>query len=363
VSHRLVPASTTVRFGSFLLWLAIAAGGCDNGPPSYATGPLPGDSTGLPADSTPTTPPPDTTPQVPPPDTLPDTTATPPDTSSTPPDTVVENPPGTPPTHVGLAFGPAQQAPGQWGPNVDATAYPAQPESLLIWLETARRMNLRLFISFSGSAEYLRNSHGFSLELWKRRVDRFRGMNLQPYIEEGTIAGHLLLDEADDKSNWNGHVVPVEYIDQMAQYSKQIWPTMPTIVRAFPAYLDDYPHPYQYLDAVRIQYHARFGDLDQFIESNVGLARQLGLVVVGGLNVLKGGGPTSGLPNPSDDSKFYMNASQLRSWGKRFLSEPGLCGFLLWQYDPLYFSRQDIEAALKELKQQAATLPNRACRD
>ena len=216
------------------MWLAVAAGGCNNGSPSYATGPLPGDSTGAPVDSTP-----------------PDTTATPPDTTATPPDT---NLPGTPPIHVGLAFGPAQQAPAQWGPDVGTTAYGAQPESLLTWLETARRLNLRLFVSFTGSAEYLRDGNGFSLDLWKRRVDRFRGMNLQSYIEDGTIAGHLLLDEADDKGNWNGHVVPVEYVDQMAEYSKQIWPTLPAVIRAFPAYLDDYPHKYQYLDAVRVQY-------------------------------------------------------------------------------------------------------------
>ncbi len=272
------------------------------------------------------------------------------------------DPGGTPPTHVGLAFGPAQQAPAQWGPESGATAYPAQPESLLIWLESARRLNLRLFISFSGSAEYIRDANGFSLDLWKRRVDRFRSMDLQPYIDDGTIAGHLLLDEADDKSNWNGHVVPVELVDQMAQYSKQIWPTMPAIIRAFPAYLDDYAQEYRYLDAVRVQYHARFGDLNQFIETNARLADQLGLIMVGGLNVLKGGGPESGLPNPSADDKFYMNAAQLRSWGKRFLSEPGLCGFLLWQYDPVYFSRPDIRAALDELEQQARTLPNRACR-
>jgi hypothetical protein len=310
-------------------------------------------------DSVPTPPPPDTT------GTPPDTTGTPPDTTQTPPDTT-GNPPGTPPTHVGLAFGHAQQPATTWAAGTGATVYTAQPESLLTRLETARRLNLRLYISFSGSAPFIRDANGFSLTLWKQRVDRFRGLDLQSYIDDGTIAGHFLLDEAEDKSNWNGKVVPVELIEQMAAYSKAIWPTMPAIVRAFPAYLATYSGKYDHLDGVRVQYHARFGDLDQFIESNARLSQQLGLIMVGGLNALRGGGPESGLLNPGDGGdkkpKYYMNANQLKTWGKRFLSEPDLCGFLLWEYDSAYIARPDISAAISDLAQQARGLPNKSCR-
>jgi hypothetical protein len=291
---------------------------------------------------------------------------TPPDSTVTPPDTIVTNPPGTPPTHVGMAFGHAQQPATTWGPGTGATVYTAQPESLLARLDAARRLNLRLYISFSGSAPFIRDANGFSFTLWKQRVDRFRGLDLQSYIDDGTIAGHFLLDEADDKSNWNGKIVPVELIEQMAAYSKAIWPTMPAIIRAFPAYLATYSGKYDHLDGVRVQYHARFGDLDQFIATNVRLSSQLGLLMIGGLNVLRGGGEESGLLNPSsaDDKrpKYYMNASQLSTWGKRFLAEPGLCGFILWEYDSAYLGRADISAATAELEQQARGLPNKACR-
>ncbi len=350
-----------VRLGALLTLLGAGTGGCGNGSPSYATGPLPGDSTGSPIDSTP--PDPDTTGS--PPDTVtspPDTVPSPPDTVTSPPDSTDSLPPAPPPTHVGLAFGPAQQPPSEWGKETDATVWAAQPESLLTWLDRARRANLRYYISFTGSAPNLVDGNGFSITRWKQRVDRFRGIDLQSYIDDGTIAGHFLLDEADDKSNWNGKIVPVELIEEMARYSKEIWPTMPTIVRAFPSYLATYPHQYQYLDAVRVQYHARFGDLEQFIRSNADRTKQLGLILMAGLNVLKGGGPESGIPSPSGDNKYYMDATQLRSWGKRFLAEPGLCGFIMWQYDSVYFSRPDIIAAMAELKQQAERLPNRACR-
>ena len=353
--HRSSRFRVLARLASLLVVAVAAGGGCDPSAPLLATGPQPGDSTGAPVDSVPTTPPPDTT--------VPPTPEPPPDT--TPPDTI-PNPPGTPPTHVGLAFGHAQQPATTWGMDIGATVYTAQPESLLARLESARRLNLRLYVSLSGSVPYLRDANGFSLTLWKQRVDRFRGLDLQPYIDDGTIAGHFLLDEADDKSNWNGKIVPVELVEQMAAYSKAIWPTMPAIIRASTAYLGTYHGTYDQLDGVRVQYHARFGDLDQFISTNVRQAKELGLIVVGGLNVLRGGGEESGLLNPSsaDDKrpKYYMNASQLKTWGRRFLSEPGLCGFILWEYDSAYLARPDINAAIEQLEQQARGLPNRSCR-
>jgi hypothetical protein len=347
-----------------LLVAVASVGGCGPDTPSLATGPLPGDSTGVPVDSVPGSPLPDTTSG--PPDTTvapPDTTPAPPDTTEAPPE---PNPPGTPPTHLGLAFGPAQQPATTWAPGTGATVYTAQPESLLARLEAARRLNLRLYVSFSGSAPYNRDANGFSLTLWKHRVDRFRALNLQSYLDDGTLAGHFLLDEADDKSNWNGKIVPVELVEEMAKYSKAIWPTMPAIIRAFPDYLAGYGGKYVYLDAVRVQYHARFGDLDQFIGSNARRLKDLGLIMIGGLNVLRGGGEESGWLNPSskDDKrpKYYMTASQLRAWGKRFLAEPGLCGLILWEYDSAYLGNPDIRAALVDLQQQARGAPNTSCR-
>ncbi|HET7240852.1 MAG TPA: hypothetical protein VFI77_06815 [Gemmatimonadales bacterium] len=347
--HRPVRLRLALQLGSFVLLLAGAGGGCDNSNPTLATDP-PGDTTSAPGDTVPDTPPPDTT--------------TPPDTTGTPPDSSGTNPPGTPPTHVGLAIGEAQQPVTTWAAGDVATVYTAQPESLLARLEMARRLNLRLYISFSGSAPYLRDANGFNLSIWKQRVDRFRRLNFQSYIDDGTIAGHFLLDEADDKSNWNGKIVPVQLVEQMAAYSKSIWPTMPAIIRAFPDYLATYSGRYDHLDGVRVQYHARFGDLDHFIESNVQLSKQLGLIMIGGLNTSRGGGPESGLPagDPDDPRpKYYMNAAQIKAWGKRFLSEPGLCGFILWEYESAYLARPDITAAIKELEEQARGLPNKAC--
>ena len=94
---------------------------------------------------------------------------------------------------------------------------------------------------------------------WKQRVDRFRGLDLTPYIAEETIVGHLLMDEPYDKSNWNGNPVSLQDIEALAAYSEGIWPSMVTAIRTHYDYLKGYRYPH--LDAVRTQYHSRFGRL------------------------------------------------------------------------------------------------------
>ena len=75
----------------------------------------------------------------------------------------------------------------------------------------------------------------------------------------------------------------------MAKYSKQLWPNMPTIVRAEPSYLG---RNHQYLDAAWAQYLYRQGQRRvDFLRRNVSAAQDRGLGLVVGLNVLKGASP------------------------------------------------------------------------
>jgi hypothetical protein len=210
----------------------------------------------------------------------------------------------------------------------------------------------------TGNEHYLRDDEGFSMAKWKQRVDRFRGVDLSSYIADGTIIGHFILDEPQDRANWHGSQVSPAQIEEMARYSKEIWPTLPTVVRAFPEYLKG--QSYRYLDAVRIQYLDQFGPLDAFMSTHVREAKALGLAMIGGLNVINGGSSRSGIPGRRT-GKFGMSAAEIRSWGSTFMSEPYLCGFLLWEYDENYFSRPDIKEALEELSRKARDLPKKVC--
>jgi hypothetical protein len=299
---------------------------------------LPGDSVPAPDDSIPV-PGPDSTPPPPGPDSVPP-------------------PPSAPPSHVGIPFGPAH-IPTESFAEYSGTIYTAvAPERLMRDLETARRANTRMFISFRGNQEFTRDSNGFSLTMWKERIDRFRGVDLTSYIADGTIIGHFLMDEPEDRSNWNGRVVPQAMIEEMANYSKQLWPTMVTMVRTHAYYLEG--HQYPHLDATRVHYLDRFSPIDSFINANVDGAKALGLALVGGLNVLNGGSKTSGIPGKWA-GKFAMNADEIRAWGTRFLSED-ICAFILWEYDSTYLARPEIREALAELAQIAQSRPKRECR-
>jgi hypothetical protein len=77
--------------------------------------------------------------------------------------------------------------------------------------------------------------------------------------------------------------------------------------------------------------------------------------------VLNGGSKNSGIPGRKV-GKFAMSANEIRNWGGAILAEPYFCAFIMWEYDPAYFSRSDIKAALLELKEKAAAHPKQPCR-
>jgi hypothetical protein len=357
---------------SLAAWVTLSVGACGGGgadlsapeapvtpeAPDPETPGIPVDTVGAPVDTTTGPEPTDTTP-TPPPEPPP---APPPPEPPTPP---------TPPTHVGIPFGPSVYTKGHSSllltpPSSLNTAFSAlntdaHASVLLAELEAARRSGDRIMLSFAGSSAYFKDDEtgGFSLEKWKRRVDKFRGIDISSYIGDGTLIGHFIMDEPNHAKDWNNHPVPLADIDAMAEYSKQIWPDLPAVIRTWPDYLKG--HRYRYLDATWVQYHSRLGPIGPWLEQNVRGARELGLALILGLNVLSGGGKEEGIFGIYSD-KYAMNASQVRSWGGTLLDQPNVCAFFMFRYQPDYFARSDIQAAMTELSEKAAKLPNRPCR-
>jgi hypothetical protein len=371
---RLSRKSTWLRV-SLLVLLVFGLGACDSTGPSPSVdtsvpppgtpdpegeNPIPGpgpDSVPVPPDSSgPSMPDPDSLPPPPdstPPPEPPDSTPTPEPPDSTPP------PEAPPPVHTGLPLGPAHVPTEHFADFSGTTITPGFPDSLLPELEAARRANLRVFVSFTGGGRHSRDSTGFNIDKWKERIDQFRRIDFTSYIADGTVLGHFLMDEPNDRRNWNGHQVSQADIAEMARYSKEAWPSMVTMIRAWPDYLEG--HEYPHLDAIRIQYASRFGPIDAFIEAQVQGAKSLGVAMVGGLNVLNGGSGESGIPG-TREGKSAMSADEIRVWGGKFLAEPYTCAFLMYYYDSAYLSRPDIRAAMSELSQKARGLPKKECR-
>jgi hypothetical protein len=227
------------------------------------------------------------------------------------------------------------------------------PTDILTLLSGARAKGARIAIDPVVTDASVQNADGtFSLTKWKAVVGRFKTVNFSSYITDGTVLGIWLLDEADDPRNWGGKTIPTSTIEAMAQYSKTLWPTMTTIMRARPTYLAN-GTVYKYLDASWIQYQLSHGNLTTWTSNQVAAAKRAGLGLIVGLNVLKGGNTSSSAP---------MSASQLKSWGTSLLSQTYACGYFGWRYDATYFGRSDIKSVMVELSNKAKAHVKTSCR-
>ena len=156
----------------------------------------------------------------------------------------------------GIPIGTFAQPMSAFGRTYNGGHQNFSPGSIVRELKAIRARGGRVVVAFSGSPRYYRENGHFSFEKWKSRVKRFKGINLSQFIRDGTIIGHYLIDEPNDPANWRGRPVSPATLEQMAKYSKQLWPRMPTIVRVEPGYLGRNHH---YLDAAWAQYLHRKG--------------------------------------------------------------------------------------------------------
>ena len=228
-------------------------------------------------------------------------------------------------------------------------------------LATVRAKGGQTMVMLSNQDRYVQNSNRtFNLDKWKEQVARFKDVNFQPYIGDGTLIGFLLIDEPEDPTNWGGKTIPPATVEAMAQYSKELWPGLTTFVRSKPLYLASTGMKFKYLDAGWAMYQSWQGDISTWIKGQVAAAKRADIGVVVGLNVLDGGTSASGIKGTKGN--FYaMSASQLTSWGSILLNEPYACGFFNWKYDSNYNARPDIQDAMATLVRMAEAHPKTPC--
>ncbi len=236
-----------------------------------------------------------------------------------------------------LAFGPFHLPTERFAGGPFTGAFRAlRPESARQTLEAARAAGTQLIFNLAGSRRAFQNPDGsFSLERFRARLERFRALDLEPYVEDGTVIGHVLFDEPQDPTNWGGRPVPLETIEQAAALSKALFPKLPVGIGAPAPFLRGFR--WEALDFAMAQYAARRGDLLGWLREQTTAAEELGLGLALSLNVLAGsaGGP---LPPP-----------QLREWGTLLAQEPSACALLLWKHDDAYFGRPDVAEVVAEI--------------
>jgi len=141
-------------------------------------------------------------------------------------------------------------------------------------------------------------------------VDRYRNVDFSAYIDDGTIVGHFVIDEPQFASRWGGKVIPQATVEAAAAYSKQIWPTLPTIVNA----------PAHWLAASTSGFHGNY------------------------------------------PGKWAMSAAELRTYGAALLSQSHVCGFGMWEYRSAYYDRADVKSAMADLSARARSHAKTSCR-
>ena len=251
----------------------------------------------------------------------------------------------------GIPFGTFALPKNEFGELYNGGLSIIWPKFLLAELAEIKARGGRVVLSLTGNENYYKDGDGhFSLSRWKERVDAYRGVDFSSYIEDGTIIGHYLIDEPNDAYNWNGKPVPGPVVEEMAAYSKQLWPGMATIVRVDPGYLAGWSAPYRHLDAAWAQYVTRKGTAEDYIRRNIADAQRLGLALLTGLNIRKGA------PGGTE-----MSASLIESAGSTILKESYPCAFISWQYDARYLSRSDIRGAMQSLAPRARSRSSKSC--
>jgi hypothetical protein len=272
--------------------------------------------------------------------------------SSTPPDAADDGLAASPAQASafagGIPFGTFALPTTQFGSRYNGAHRNIAPFLLVKELAAIKKRGGRVVLMFAGHEKHYKQGGHFSLTKWKARVNRFRGVNFSSFINDGTIIGHYLIDEPQDKANWGGKPVSPAVLEEMARYSKQLWPKMATIVRVEPGYLG---HNHRHLDAAWAQYLSRMGPPDKYIRQKVALAQQRRLGLIIGFNLLYGG-----------TNRTRITASQIKSWGSALLSSTYPCAFISWQYNAGYLSSNAIKDAMATLRRKAQSRPFRSCR-
>jgi hypothetical protein len=222
------------------------------------------------------------------------------------------------------------------------------PTQLRSELAAIRSRGGKVVLMFAGPYQYYQDAADhFSMTRWRERVNRYKGINFQEWVNDGTVIGHYLIDEPNDAANWGGRPVTPSEVEEMARYSKSLWPNMPTIVRVDATYL---AYNHRYLDAAWAQYVTRKGTPSEYINRNVQAAKDRGLALVTGLNVIKGG------PNAS-----RMSPSQVRQFGLTLLQNSYPCAFISWQWRDVV-NNSSYRDAMDALRNKAEARPSKSCR-
>lgn len=266
-----------------------------------------------------------------------------------------------PSAQQGIPFGFFMGDYYQLGPTWTATLRGASVGAVVKYLQIARERGSRVFIQFAGGRDkYLDEQGNFSLVKWKDRVAPYKSVDLSSYIADGTLAAHYLIDEPEDPSRWNGKPIAYSELEEVARYSKDVFPGLTTIVRVVPTWLQGASFRWVNLDAAWAQYTASKGDVTVYRDTQAAAAKAQGLGLMFSLNVLDGGDGSSGRQGTTS-GRHNMSALELATYGKALIEASHGCGLFMWREDAGFLTAPGIRSAMEVLSAQAKARPATSC--
>jgi len=299
---------------------------------------------------------------------------------------------------TGVPFGPMQLPEEEWGARFNATFIAMWPGAdkayLLDELDLAVEKKTALSIQLSPNRKYLYLDNacsdgngnkwdcGFDFNKWKQYVDRFKlsngkGMDLSSYVSQGVLLAHYIVDEPFCAECWNGKAIPVDKIEQAAQYSKQLWPYLPTVIRVAPSKLVGKNLPS--LDAGWAQYvvpatitseSAVAANVSSYVANEVDTAKDLGLGLFFSANVINGGirSGNCAIDLATQSDRCSMSKQTLLTVADKMLRSNYACSVGMWSRSEsfngdTYFARSDIRSAVDStLKPLARSRTRQPCK-
>ena len=324
--------------------------------------------------------------------------------ATTPPNDPVENAPSAP-SDTSTPSTPAAPAVPLKLTGIPVGTHMIPPEDLVIrraqYSATLRRLvpdNVDKLLKFAldngqreivsiVAKESMKDASGrFSMTKWRALADQWKGTGpiFQKYVSSGTLIGIYLIDEPYCAACWGGRPATVAEVLEMGRHVKALLGTsVATIVRAPPTWFVGKVTPTALVPAVDAawclwEYKANPGvTASQYAAKCVQDAKQMGLKLVMGMNVLNGGDGSSGILG-TDSRHWQVSAAELTRYNGNFVTNTGVCALSNWQFSPIYPSsgmtasqlaqvrgfdnRSDVKAALQAINNAAKARPYLDCR-
>ncbi len=210
----------------------------------------------------------------------------------------------------------------------------------------------KLILSFGGIHEWLDAAGKFQFTRWKAVIDACYDNTairaaINAKVTDGTFWAHRLLDEPNRADRYGG-VIPIAVVEQMAVYSKSLFPGLRTLLRCSPI-VPWFTRHITACDAVWAEYLLARGDVTTYRNATVAAAEGFGHQIILGIHYKDFDRPwTNRLITPSE----------LRHYGGILASSTSdaVIGMNGWRYDGTMYNQPGFPDALKYVRDLFASL-------